>query len=244
MTVVISILPPESLSQVVRAYINQFQNKIQRYSSQEIVLPEKCTLQKTVEILTGAYDIKTVFKQINYFHLQKGSVIIEAHKSPTNILLSVSVKISEQLFEGLDRELRPPGLSYLTTMTSSQDPGSVLWRIYQSPEGVLEFRHSPLPESAYLPEIIKFTFPMEIMTFSGPTLLKFNHNKGRLAFCNPMGDPPTQNPHQIKPGYSIIEASLIDILSFRKTSSSMRIYTDKLPLLGTSHLEVSRDKLD
>ena len=83
---------------------------------------------------------------------------------------------------------------------------------------------------------------MEIMTFSGPTLLKFNHNKVRLAFCNPMGDPPTQNPHQIKPGYSIIEASLIDILSFRKTSSSMRIYTDKLPLIGTSQLEVSRDK--
>ena len=89
----------------------------------------------------------------------------------------------------------------MKSITSSQDPGSVLWRIETSNEGVLEFSHSPLPESAYLPEIINFTFPMEVMTYShptldnsGPKLLKFNHNKGRLAFCNPIGDPPTQNP--------------------------------------------------
>ena len=66
-------------------------------------MSEKFGLQKTVEILTGPYDKKTVFRQINSFHLQKGSVIIQAHKTPTNILLSVSLKISEELFEGLDR---------------------------------------------------------------------------------------------------------------------------------------------
>ena len=66
-----------------------------------------------------------MFRQINSFHLQKGSVIIQAHQTPSNVLLSISLKISEELFEGIDRELRPPGLSYVKGVNSSQDPGSV-----------------------------------------------------------------------------------------------------------------------
>ena len=128
----VSITPPGSLSQVVKAYINQFQQKVQRYSDQEMILSDKFELQKTVEILQGPYSKKTVFRQINSFNLQKGSVIIQAHKTPSTILLSISLKISEELFEGIDRELRPPGLSYVKSVTSSQDPGSVLWRIETS----------------------------------------------------------------------------------------------------------------
>ena len=72
----VSITPPGSLSKVVQAYINQFQQRVQSYSDQEIVLSDKFELQKTVEILQGPFDKKTVFRQINSFHLQKGSIII------------------------------------------------------------------------------------------------------------------------------------------------------------------------
>ena len=72
----VSITPPGSLSKVVQAYINQFQQRVQSYSDQEIVLSDKFELQKTVEILQGPFDKKTVFCQINSFHLQKGSIII------------------------------------------------------------------------------------------------------------------------------------------------------------------------
>ena len=116
-------------------------------------------------------------------------------------MLSVSLRISEETFEGVDRELRPPGLSYVRSVNSSQDPGSVLWPIEGTNEGVLDFRLSHLPDSSYLPETIQFNFPIEILTFSppsldntGPKLLKFSHNRGRLSFTNPPGEPPTQNP--------------------------------------------------
>ena len=72
----VSITPPGSLSKVVQAYINQFQQRVQSYSDQEIVLSDKFELQKTVEIVQGPFDKKTVFRQINSFHLQKGSIII------------------------------------------------------------------------------------------------------------------------------------------------------------------------
>ena len=54
----VSITPPGSLYQVVKAYINQFQRKVQRYSDQEMILSDKFELQKTVEILQGPYDKK------------------------------------------------------------------------------------------------------------------------------------------------------------------------------------------
>ena len=54
----ISITPPGSLSQVVQDYINQFQQKVQRYSDKEIILSDKLELQKTIEILQGPYEKK------------------------------------------------------------------------------------------------------------------------------------------------------------------------------------------
>ena len=61
----ISITPQNSLTQVVECYIKQFQNKVERYSSQEIPhLLQKFELEKTVNILEGPYDRKTVFNNI------------------------------------------------------------------------------------------------------------------------------------------------------------------------------------
>ena len=198
----IQITPPGSLSQVVDCYIKQFQNEVERYSNQEV--PHslgKFELQKTVNILEGPYDRKTVFHSVSSFNLQAGVIIIQAHNTPNNILLSVSLKVSDELYAGLDRELCPPGLSYTKSLLSSQDPGSVLWRIKSSEEGVLTFPHCLLPESAYSPEVIQFTFPLEVLSFSPPTadnsepkILKFNHQRGKLAFCNLSGDPPISNP--------------------------------------------------
>ena len=54
----ISITPPGSLSQVVQAYINQFQQKVQRYSDKEFILSDKIELQKTIELLQGPYKKK------------------------------------------------------------------------------------------------------------------------------------------------------------------------------------------
>ena len=124
----ISITPSQSLSQVVACYIKQFQNKVERYSSQEVPHSlQKFELQKTVNILEGPYDRKTVFHSVNSFNLQTGVIIIQAYKTPNQILLSVSLKISDELYAGLDHELCPPGLSYTKSVLSSQDPGSVLW---------------------------------------------------------------------------------------------------------------------
>jgi hypothetical protein len=117
----ISLTPQSSLTQVVECYIKQFQNKVERYSSQEIPhLLQKFELEKTVNILEGPYDRKTVFNNINSFNLQTGVIIIQAHKTPQNILLSVSIKISDELYAGLDSELCPPGLSYIKSALSSQ----------------------------------------------------------------------------------------------------------------------------
>ena len=41
-------------------------------------------------------------------------------------------------------------------------------------------------------EVLIFTPPT--LDNSGPQLLKVSHNKGQLAFCNPSGEPPAQNP--------------------------------------------------
>ena len=102
----ISITPSQSLSQVVACYIKQFQNKVERYSSQEVPHSlQKFELQKTVNILEGPYDRKTVFHSVSSFNLQAGVIIIQAHKTPNQILLSVSLKISDELFDGLDHEL-------------------------------------------------------------------------------------------------------------------------------------------
>ena len=124
----ISISPQASLSQVVGCYIKQFANRVERYYNQE--LPQslgKLELQKTVSILVGPYDRKTVFQNISSFNLQNGVILIQAHNTPESILLSVSLKISDELFQGLDRELAPPGLRYTKSFLSSQDPDSVLW---------------------------------------------------------------------------------------------------------------------
>ena len=102
----ISITPSQSLSQVVACYIKQFQNKVERYSSQEVPHSlQKFELQKTVNILEGPYDRKTVFHSVSSFNLQAGVIIIQAHKTPNHILLSVSLKISDELYAGLDHEL-------------------------------------------------------------------------------------------------------------------------------------------
>ena len=114
------------------------------------------------------YDRKTVFHSVSSFNLQNGVIVIQAHNTPDSILLSVSLKISDELYQGLDRELAPPGLSYTKSFLSSQDPDSVLWRIESSDEGVLTFPNCLLPTSAYAPEVIKFTLPLEVMTFSPP----------------------------------------------------------------------------
>ena len=102
----ISITPSQSLSQVVACYIKQFQNKVERYSSQEVPHSlQKFELQKTVNILEGPYDRKTVFHDVSSFNLQAGVIIIQAHKTTNHILLSVSLKISDELYAGLDHEL-------------------------------------------------------------------------------------------------------------------------------------------
>ena len=75
-----------------------------------------------------------------------------------------------------------------------------MWKIENSAEGVLTFPNCLLPTSAYNAEVIKFTFPLEIMTFSPPVidnsepkLLKFSNQRGKLALCNLSGDPPISN---------------------------------------------------
>ena len=99
---VISMTPPASLVQVVGCYVRQFANCVERYSEQVIIQSfDKLKLEKTVSLLV-----------ISSFHLQDGIRVIQAHETPSSILLSVSLKISNQLFESIDREVRPPGLRY------------------------------------------------------------------------------------------------------------------------------------
>ena len=136
---------------------------MERYSNQEI--PQslgKLELQKTVSILVGPYDRKTVFQNISSFNLQNGVILIQAHNTPESILLSVSLKISDELFQGLDRELAPPGLRYTQSFLNSQDHDSVLRKIENSAEGFLTFPNCLL--------VIKFTFPLEIMRFTPPVI--------------------------------------------------------------------------
>jgi hypothetical protein len=105
----ISFTPQNSLTQVIECYIKQFQNRIERHSSQDIPhLFQKFELNKTIKMLEGPYDRKTVFTDVHMFNLQAGQIIIQAHKTPQTILLSVSIKISDDLFEGIDKELYPP----------------------------------------------------------------------------------------------------------------------------------------
>ena len=151
--------------------------------------------------MSGTYDRKTIFASIDSLNLQNGSIIVQAHATPDAILLSVSLKISEELFQGLDREMCPPGLSYIKTLFSAQDPDSVLWKIENTEEGVITFQNCLLPASAYNPQVIKFMFPFESLSFSPPVtdnsekkLLKFNHQRGKLAYINMSGDPPVSNP--------------------------------------------------
>ena len=150
--------------------------------------------------------------------------------------------------------MRPPGLSYVRSVNSSQDPGSVLWPIEGTNEGVLEFRLSHLPDSSYLPETIQFNFPIEILTFSppsldktGPKLLKFSHNRGRLSFTNPPGEPPTQNPplNETRIRTHLIthpEINLIIHSSFRNEEINMKT-SIRLHRLPISYQEVFQDKL-
>jgi hypothetical protein len=167
MTMYISFTPQNSLANVIECYIKQFQHRIERYSSIPHLF-QKFELQKTIKMLEGPYDRKSVFTDVHMFNLQAGQIIIQAHKTPQSILLSVSIKISDQLFEGIDKELYPPGLSYIKTSLSSANPTSVLWGIIDQEEGVLTFPPCPLPESAFCPEIINFTFPLETLYFTPP----------------------------------------------------------------------------
>jgi hypothetical protein len=196
MTFHISFSPQKSLTSVVECYIIQFQRRLERYSNVPHIFQE-FELQKNVTMLQGPYDRKSVFQDINFFNLQAGQILIQAHKTPLSILLSVSVKVSDRLFEGISKELYPPGLSYVKTALSSDNPDSVLWGIINQEEGVLTFPPCNLPESAFCPEIINFTFPLESLYFTPPSrdigiqrLLKFSHQRGILAFQNLSGDPP------------------------------------------------------
>ena len=145
----------------------------------------------------GPYDRKTVFQNISSFNLRNGIILIQAHNTPESILLSMSLKISNELFKNLEMELAQPGLRYTKSFLSSQDPDSVLWKIENTAEGVLKFPLCLLPASAYNAELIKFTFPLEILLFSPPVIdysepkmLKFSNQRGKLALCNTSGDPP------------------------------------------------------
>ena len=102
---VISITPPASLIQVLGCYVRQFANRVERYSDQAITQSfDKLRLEKTVSLLVGQYDRKLIFQNISSFHLQDGIIVIQAHETPSSILLSISLKISNQLFESIDRE--------------------------------------------------------------------------------------------------------------------------------------------
>ena len=133
--------------------------------------------------------------------MQDGIIVIQAHETPSSILLSISLKISNQLFESIDREMRPPGLRYSKSFLSSEDPDSVLWKIEDTKEGVLQFPLCLLPPSAYTADLIKFSFPTEVLVFSPPVtdpncepkLLRFSNQKGKLALTNTSGDPPQPN---------------------------------------------------
>ena len=123
---IISITPPASLIQVVGCYVRQFANCVERYSDQLITQKfDKLKMEKTVPLLVGQYDIKLLFGDISSFHLQVGIIVIQAHKTPSCIL-SISLKISNKLFQSIDKEMRPPGLRYSKSFLSSENPDSVL----------------------------------------------------------------------------------------------------------------------
>ena len=54
----------------------------------------------------------------------------------------------------------PPGLRYTKSFLSSENPDNVLWKIENTPEGVLKFPLCLLPPSAYNGDLIKFSFPL------------------------------------------------------------------------------------
>jgi hypothetical protein len=196
-------------------------------------------------MLEGPYDRKSVFTDVHFFNLQAGQIIIQAHKTPLSILLSVSIKISDQLFEGIDKELYPPGLSYVKTTLSSANPDSVLWGIIDQEEGVLTFPPCPLPESAFCPEIINFTFPLEALYFTPPSrensvqrLLKFSHQRGILSFQNLSGDPPILNP---PPSMNPESDTIIKVNSFRnKAGGTDRSITPRLTIPHITILSINQ----
>ena len=212
---VISMTPPASLVQVVRCYVRQFANRVERYSDQVITQSfDKLKLEKTVSLIVGQYDRKLIFQDISSFYLQDGIIVIQAHKTPSSILLSISLKISNQLFQSIDREMRPPGLRYSKSFLSSENPDSILWKIEDTEEGVLQFPLCLLPQSAYT-EVLVFSPPVTDPNCE-PKLLRFSNQKGKLALTNTSGDPPQPNEptneSRIK-HYSLLILSL----SFRNT---------------------------
>ena len=111
------------------------------------------------------------------------------HHAGFHIILAISVKFKEELFQNLDKQLEEPGMRYLTNPCSTPNPQEALWPISNSPEGVLRFPACNLPDKDFIPQTIKFNFPIEHLTFfinnQDPRIYnKFSHVPGKLAFRN------------------------------------------------------------
>jgi hypothetical protein len=133
------------------------------------------------------------FYAINFYDLQEAQCTVQAFraKKETNqIVLAVSVKFINELYEGLDQSVPEPGVLYLTNPCSTSFPSETLWPISNSDEGVLSFKDCNLPDKDYEPIEIRFHFPAEILSYAVTSQTprvdyKFKSVGGKLAFKKP-----------------------------------------------------------
>ena len=92
-------------------------------------------LVKKMVICTLPFQKKTIFQDIKYYDILEAECIMQAFRSDENqIILAISVKFKEELFQNLDKQLEEPGMRYLTNPCSTPNPQEALWPISNSPE--------------------------------------------------------------------------------------------------------------
>jgi hypothetical protein len=120
---IITMAMPETLIQCVTAQIASFHCKLQRYSaSREEPRVQKIDLRKDLDICKMPYHKQMCFEAIHFYDLQEAQCTVQAFraKKETNqIVLAVSVKFIDKLFQGLDQSVPEPGVLYLTNPCST-----------------------------------------------------------------------------------------------------------------------------
>ena len=107
--VTISLAMPETLIQCVTAQIASFHCKLQRYSgSREEPRVRTVDLEKNLDICKMPFHKQMCFEEINFYDLQEAECNVQAFrakKEHNQIVLAVSVRLRDKLYQGLDNSV-------------------------------------------------------------------------------------------------------------------------------------------